>query len=212
MWRMSCVRLWRPSVPCSSWRLPTRTRMWPPGERSARTSSRACEQQERLLEACLTLARSQGRPAAVRNGRPRRDRGRGAEGSRSERARERCRHPAGLGERRPGPARATRRTTSSRTRSATNRRRPGRGRNPHRVGTRRSHGRQHRSADPGRRAPASLPALPAARLRPPGSSADGVGLGLAIVQAIADAHDATVTARARTDGGLGIDVAFAALD
>jgi signal transduction histidine kinase len=40
------------------------------------------------------------------------------------------------------------------------------------------------------------------------SSGDGVGLGLAIVQAIADAHDATVTARARTRGGLGIDAAF----
>ena len=39
MWRMSCVRLWRPSVRCSSWRLPTRTRTWPAGERSARTSS-----------------------------------------------------------------------------------------------------------------------------------------------------------------------------
>jgi signal transduction histidine kinase len=38
--------------------------------------------------------------------------------------------------------------------------------------------------------------------------ADGVGLGLAIVQEIATAHDATVTARARTGGGLGIDVAF----
>ncbi len=45
-----------------------------------------------------------------------------------------------------------------------------------------------------------------------GLSADGVGLGLAIVQAIADAHDATVTAQPRTDGGLGIDVAFPALD
>lgn len=44
-----------------------------------------------------------------------------------------------------------------------------------------------------------------------GSSADGVGLGLAIVQSIADAHDATVTARARAGGGLGIDVAFPAL-
>jgi signal transduction histidine kinase len=46
----------------------------------------------------------------------------------------------------------------------------------------------------------------------PGPSADGVGLGLAIVQAIANAHDATVTAQARTGGGLGIDVAFPALD
>jgi signal transduction histidine kinase len=43
-----------------------------------------------------------------------------------------------------------------------------------------------------------------------GSSADGVGLGLAIVRAIADAHDATLTARARPGGGLGIDVAFPA--
>jgi K+-sensing histidine kinase KdpD len=46
----------------------------------------------------------------------------------------------------------------------------------------------------------------------PGPSADGVGLGLAIVHAIADAHDATVTAQPRTAGGLGIDVAFPALD
>jgi signal transduction histidine kinase len=45
-----------------------------------------------------------------------------------------------------------------------------------------------------------------------GRSADGVGLGLAIVQAIADSHDATVTAQARPGGGLGIDVAFHALD
>ncbi len=44
------------------------------------------------------------------------------------------------------------------------------------------------------------------------TSSDGVGLGLAIVQAIADAHDATVSARARSGGGLGIDVAFPSLD
>lgn len=43
------------------------------------------------------------------------------------------------------------------------------------------------------------------------SSADGVGLGLAIVQAIANAHHATVTARARIGGGLGVDVAFPTL-
>ena len=48
------------------------------------------------------------------------------------------------------------------------------------------------------------PALPAA--------ANGVGLGLAIVQAIADVHDAAVIARPRTGGGLGIDVAFPPLD
>jgi len=45
-----------------------------------------------------------------------------------------------------------------------------------------------------------------------GRAADGVGLGLAIVQSIANAHDATVTARARSGGGLAIDVAFPALD
>jgi signal transduction histidine kinase len=46
----------------------------------------------------------------------------------------------------------------------------------------------------------------------PRSFDDGVGLGLAIVGAIADAHDAVVTARARIGGGLAIDVAFPALD
>jgi signal transduction histidine kinase len=45
-------------------------------------------------------------------------------------------------------------------------------------------------------------------LDPP--DAEGVGLGLAIVQSIADAHDATVAARARPGGGLGIDVSFPA--
>jgi signal transduction histidine kinase len=41
-----------------------------------------------------------------------------------------------------------------------------------------------------------------------GRSTDGVGLGLAIVQAIANAHHATVTAQAPTGGGLVLDVAF----
>ncbi len=39
-------------------------------------------------------------------------------------------------------------------------------------------------------------------------AADGVGLGLAIVQQIAAAHEAHLTARAQPGGGLGIDVAF----
>ncbi len=43
-----------------------------------------------------------------------------------------------------------------------------------------------------------------------GPSADGVGLGLAIVQAIANAHDATVNAEARTGGGLRIEIGFPA--
>ena len=41
-----------------------------------------------------------------------------------------------------------------------------------------------------------------------GPDADGVGLGLAIVRAIADAHDATVTTRPLTGGGLTIEVEF----
>lgn len=41
-------------------------------------------------------------------------------------------------------------------------------------------------------------------------STEGVGLGLAIVQAIADAHEATITAQAQTGGGLRIDVDFPA--
>jgi len=39
---------------------------------------------------------------------------------------------------------------------------------------------------------------------------DGVGLGLAIVQTIADAHDARLAARARTGGGLDIQISFRA--
>jgi signal transduction histidine kinase len=43
------------------------------------------------------------------------------------------------------------------------------------------------------------------------SPGDRAGLGLAIVEAIARAHDATVAVEARSDGGLAIDVAFTAL-
>jgi signal transduction histidine kinase len=39
-----------------------------------------------------------------------------------------------------------------------------------------------------------------------GPPSDGVGLGLAIVQAIANAHDATLTAQAQPDGGLRIAI------
>lgn len=41
-----------------------------------------------------------------------------------------------------------------------------------------------------------------------GAAADGIGLGLAIVQAIADGHDATIQAQARPGGGLNIDISF----
>jgi signal transduction histidine kinase len=46
----------------------------------------------------------------------------------------------------------------------------------------------------------------------PHSASSGVGLGLTIVRSIADVHHATVIARARVGGGLGIDVRFPALD
>lgn len=44
----------------------------------------------------------------------------------------------------------------------------------------------------------------------PHTCRDGDGLGLAIVQSIADAHDATVTAHARAGGGLELEVRFPA--
>jgi signal transduction histidine kinase len=42
----------------------------------------------------------------------------------------------------------------------------------------------------------------------PGLGAGGVGLGLAIVQAVARTHDAVVSAQSRPDGGLRVDVSF----
>ena len=52
---------------------------------------------------------------------------------------------------------------------------------------------------------------PFQQLRPNGYAANGIGLGLAIVQSIATAHDARITTRARPTGGLNVDVAFHAL-
>lgn len=50
---------------------------------------------------------------------------------------------------------------------------------------------------------------PFQRLRShPGAAVDGIGLGLAIVQAIADGHDAAIHANARTGGGLSIEISF----
>jgi signal transduction histidine kinase len=57
-------------------------------------------------------------------------------------------------------------------------------------------------AEPGRAV------LSVANTGPPAPAGDGVGLGLAIVHAIADAHDAVVTAQAPPGGGLRIDVGF----
>jgi len=53
--------------------------------------------------------------------------------------------------------------------------------------------------------------LPFQRLDPARTSnGRGLGLGLSIVQAIADAHEATITTRALADGGLHIQVSFPA--
>jgi len=46
----------------------------------------------------------------------------------------------------------------------------------------------------------------------PGLRTDGVGLGLAIVEAVARAHDAFLSAQCRAGGGLRIDVSFPALE
>ncbi len=52
---------------------------------------------------------------------------------------------------------------------------------------------------------------PFQRLAPqPTDAAEGVGLGLAVVKAIADAHDAVVTAQAQPGGGLRINIGFLA--
>ena len=168
----------------------------------------ACRQQERLLEACLMLARSQGRlqrsepvdlaaiaAEALRDPRP-------------DGARECHRSRAGLDVWRPWTYSSDSSPTSSRTLIRHN---IAGGRIE--VATR---------AEPGG-AVLSLantgPLIPAGeiqRLFEPferlgshaGLAADGVGLGLAIVAAIAVAHDATIAALARTGGGLGINVVF----
>jgi signal transduction histidine kinase len=67
--------------------------------------------------------------------------------------------------------------------------------------------REHRPDHPARTDPAPLPTfqrLGDARTR----HNDGHGLGLSIVQAIANAHHAELTARARPEGGLTIELSF----
>jgi signal transduction histidine kinase len=49
---------------------------------------------------------------------------------------------------------------------------------------------------------------PFQRLGSHSGAADGAGLGLAIVQTIADGHDATIHAHVRTGGGMNISVSF----
>jgi signal transduction histidine kinase len=167
----------------------------------------ACRQQERLIEACLTLTRSECGPqrsepidlAAIT-----------AEALRA--------HDAGklesfvaLGPARTvGDPRLIERLAINLVSNAIRHNLPG-GRIE--VATRTDSGRAVLSvANTG-------PIIPAGELqrlfRPfqrLADAAEGIGLGLAIVQAIAAAHDAFMTAQARTGGGLGIDVAFPALD
>ena len=170
----------------------------------------ACRQQERLLEACLTLARSQGgrqrcEPVDL-----------AAVAAEALRAHDR----GGLGRvvvLEPawtiGDPDLLERLAANLVSNAIRHNIVG-GRIE--VATRAESGRAHLTVAntgplvPAGGAPAPLPTVPATRAST--SRSDGVGLGLAIVQAIADAHDATVTAEARPGGGLGIDVAFPALD
>jgi signal transduction histidine kinase len=168
----------------------------------------ACRQQERLLEACLTLARSQGRKprcepvdlAAIT-----------AEALRAQDLSGLKRVVVLEPARTTGDPDLLERLASNLVSNAIRHNVAG-GRIE--VATRTESGRAALSvANTG-------PLVPAAELqrlfqpfqRLNSNPSDGVGLGLAIVQAIADLHDATVTAQAPTGGGLGIDVAFPALD
>jgi len=169
---------------------------------------RACEQQERLLEACLTLARSQGGlrrhetvdlaaiVAAVL-----RDHDRRSLTTVLTLAPARTTGDRALVERLAANlvVNAIRHNVSG-------------GRIE--VATRSESGRAVLSiANTGRRIPAGeLQRIfrPFERIGPNPSASDGVGLGLAIVQAIAHVHQAEVTARRIRGGGLRIDIGFPA--
>ena len=171
----------------------------------------ACRQQERLLEACLTLARAQGKPhrresvdlAAIAAEALRTHDSRGLERVAVLEPAETTGDPDLL-------ERLAANLVSNATRYNTS---GGRIEVATRTESRRAHFTVRNTGPlvP----PAELERLfqPFQRLaRDPADSAEGVGLGLAIVQEIAAAHDATLTARARTGGGLEIDVVFTACD
>lgn len=167
----------------------------------------ACRQQERLLEACLTFARSQGGPqrcepvdlAAV-----------AAEALRAHDLSELESVVALEPARTTGDPDLLERLAANLVSNAIRHNIVG-GRIE--LATRAESGRAALSvANTGPLIPAcELQRLfqPFQRLAPhPPDTADGVGLGLAIVQAVADAHNAVVTARTRAGGGLEIDVSF----
>jgi signal transduction histidine kinase len=171
---------------------------------------RACNQQERLLEACLTLARSKGRRrrrepvdlAAVAAGALRDHDPNGLE-------RVVALEPAWTA----GDPELIERLAANLVSNATRHNLLG---GWIEVATRTESGRAHLTvANTGPRVPAGeLRRLfePFQRLAPQQGTAEGIGLGLPIVQAVAAAHRAVMTARARAGGGLGIDVAFPGLD
>ena len=151
------------------------------------------EQQERLIEALLTLSRSQRgldsrQPvdlAAISAA--------AAAAADHDGPRARHRDSTGADDRQPAPRRAARRQPPQQRHPPQRRRRQHQPRNRHPRRSRRPHRREHRPEDPGERARADLPAVPTTRHQLAPTTADGLGLGLSIVQAIADAHDATVT-------------------
>jgi signal transduction histidine kinase len=170
---------------------------------------RACRQQERLLEACLTLARSQSRlqrcepvDLAAIAGEVLRDHDRGSLTTVV------TFEPAPT----KGDPRLIARLAANLVSNAIQHNLPG-GRIE--VGTRTKPGRAVLVvANTGPLVPAAeLERLfqPFQRLNAhPGTFTDSVGLGLAIVEAIAAAHSALVSARTRAGGGLEIDISFPA--
>jgi signal transduction histidine kinase len=170
---------------------------------------RACEQQERLLEACLALARSQGglqrrEPVdlAAVAGAVLRDHDRRALTTVVALAPARTTGDPGLVERL-----AANLVMNAIRHNVTGGRIE--------VATRTTSGRAILSiANTGRRVPAGeLQRIfrPFERLDPAASACGGgVGLGLAIVEAIARVHHADVAARGLPGGGLRIDVGFLA--
>jgi signal transduction histidine kinase len=169
----------------------------------------ACRQQERLLEACLVLARSRSK---ARRSEPVDLAAVAAEVLRAHDVGELARvvelEPAWT----TGDPDLLERLASNLITNAIRHNRP-RGRIE--VATRRRSAQVHLTVlNTGPAIPAGeLGRLfqPFQRFRSPlTSAAEGVGLGLAIVRAVADAHQATVSARARSGGGLRIDIAFPA--
>jgi signal transduction histidine kinase len=161
----------------------------------------ACREQERLLDACLTLARG-----SLQRREPLDLATIAGEVLRSERRRSITTVAALEPARASGDPDLVERLVVNLISNAVRHNVPG-GRLE--VGTRTAAGRSVLSvANTG----PIVPPAAVARLFEPFHSDGGVGLGLTIVQSVAEAHGATVASRARAGGGLSIDVAFPALD